>query len=54
MADKDSYQGPERRREQRRRIVDRRQMIRWEPDKEDRRLDDGRRKDDIQIPYWRL
>lgn len=46
------YQGPERRREQRRRIVDRRTLIRWEPDKRDRRRDGGRRENDEIRPRW--
>ena len=40
-----NYQGPERRKEQRRKSDDRREMIRFEPDKEDRRSDSDRRKD---------
>lgn len=48
------YTGPERRREQRRKIADRRDLIRWEPDKADRRQGPGRRQSDQTQPYWRL
>lgn len=46
----DTYKGPERRRDQRRKEADRRQEIRFEPDSEDRRKSGGRRKRD-QI-FW--
>ncbi|GAB4351570.1 MAG: hypothetical protein Kow006_15580 [Gammaproteobacteria bacterium] len=47
MADENkSYDGPERRVEQRRKIPDRRQMVRFEPEKEPRRKLKGRRKED--------
>lgn len=42
----DTYKGPERRRDQRRKTSDRRQDIRFEPDREDRRKNSGRRKTD--------
>jgi hypothetical protein len=41
------YMGVERRRNHRRRIVDRRTEVRFEPTKDDRRKDRGRRHDDI-------
>lgn len=49
-----SYTGPERRRGQRRQQIDRRLMVRWEPEKTDRRQNAGRRQDDILNAYWRL
>ena len=42
----DTYKGPERRRDQRRKTSDRRQEIRFEPDRDDRRKNSGRRKTD--------
>lgn len=42
----ETYKGPERRRDQRRKTADRRQEIRFEPDREDRRKRGGRRKTD--------
>lgn len=45
MSDDDKpYTGPERRREQRRKLPDRRKMIRFEPDKDPRRSGKDRRK----------
>jgi len=44
--DEKAYKGPERRRSQRRKTADRRQEIRFEPDREDRRKNKGRRKTD--------
>ena len=41
------YMGVDRRRNHRRRIVDRRTEVRFEPTKDDRRKDRGRRHDDI-------
>lgn len=41
------YQGKERRRGPRRLISDRRQDVRWEPDKDDRRQKPGRRASDV-------
>lgn len=38
------YAGPERRKGERRKNQDRRDMVRWEPDKEDRRSGKDRRK----------
>jgi len=38
------YFGPERRHRQRRQLVDRRMLVRWEPGKADRRQGYGRRK----------
>lgn len=47
MADeKKPYSGPERRVEQRRKSPDRRSIVRFEPDKEPRRKNKGRRKED--------
>ena len=43
----DTYKGPERRREQRREKTDRREEVRFEPDREDRRKNYGRRKKDL-------
>lgn len=51
MDEKDKkYTGPERRRDQRRKTGDRREEIRFEPDREDRRQQHGRRKTDQ--PFW--
>lgn len=44
--DKPTYLGPEQRRNQRRKKPDRREEIRFEPDKEDRRQSTGRREED--------
>ncbi|HEX4880755.1 MAG TPA: hypothetical protein VFV18_00215 [Porticoccaceae bacterium] len=44
------YTGPERRHKQRRNTADRREEIRFEPDREDRRQKNGRRKTDQQ--FW--
>jgi len=44
--DEKTYKGPERRRDRRRKTADRRQEIRFEPDGEDRRKSNGRRKVD--------
>ena len=41
-----SHAGPERRKFVRRSGIDRRTMLRWEPDKDDRRQGTGRREDD--------
>ena len=44
----DTYKGPERRRRgQRREKTDRREEVRFEPDREDRRKNRGRRKEDL-------
>lgn len=43
------YNGPDQRRERRRKIKDRRQEFRFEPDKEDRRKNSGRRKGDENV-----
>lgn len=53
MTDKTTYYGPERRIEQRRKIDDRREMIRFEPDKEPRRKGHGRRKGESYDPWER-
>ena len=45
-ANPSSYAGPERRIFNRRSGIDRRTMLRWEPTKDDRRQDTGRREDD--------
>ena len=50
MDETKTYKGPERRRTQRRQTGDRRQEIRFEPDREDRRKNDGRRKTDQR--FW--
>jgi hypothetical protein len=42
----DTYKGPDRRREQRRKKTDRREEVRFEPDLEDRRKNNGQRRDD--------
>ena len=41
------WRGPERRIRQRRQIADRRAMARFEPDKVDRRVKAGNRRDDL-------
>jgi type II secretory pathway predicted ATPase ExeA len=46
------YMGVERRRGNRRDGEDRRSDVRFEPDKEDRRKSDGRRKDDTNPKFW--
>ncbi len=46
---KDDYKGPEHRVDHRRTISDRRQDIRFEPDKENRRKIHGRRKMDGDV-----
>jgi len=47
--DNGKYNGPERRKEHRRKKADRRSDIRFEPGKEDRRAGLGRRKDDGNV-----
>lgn len=56
MADQQEppYNGPDQRRETRRVNSDRRTDIRFEPGKEDRRKNSGRRKDDKKNNVWRL
>ncbi len=50
MADgKQPYDGPERRREQRRKMADRRKVVRFEMDKEPRRKKKGRRAEDLDL-----
>jgi hypothetical protein len=51
MLDEKPYVGPERRIEQRRKIVDRRDQIRFELDKDPRRVSHGRRKGEMQ-DHW--
>jgi hypothetical protein len=46
------YSGPERRYYQRRQLKDRRESIRFELDKDDRRKSTGRRKSDISTDKW--
>jgi hypothetical protein len=46
------YSGPERRYYQRRQLKDRRESIRFELDKDDRRKSTGRRKTDISTEKW--
>lgn len=48
------YKGPERRKEIRRTKADRRQEIRFEPEKDDRRQNPGRRQGDRDNHMWRL
>lgn len=47
------YQGPERRKEDRRKGRERREEMRWEPDKNDRRQGPGRRFCDKHESLWR-
>ena len=48
--EKDTYEGPERRTGKDRRVsTDRRDMIRFEPDKDDRRKQKERRKKDVDM-----
>ena len=47
-----TYRGRERRHGQRRQKGDRRNDIRWEPDKEDRRHGVGRRQSDVAPKFW--
>ena len=47
-----TYQGPERRQAARRGVSDRREAVRFEPGKEDRRQLVGRRIDDISAQVW--
>lgn len=54
MTNQTTYFGPEQRIEQRRKIVDRRELIRFEPDKEPRRRGHGRRKGEMNDPWNRL
>ena len=49
---KRQYNGPERRRENRRQQMDRRTEVRFELSKEDRRKNEGRREDDVKVKYW--
>ena len=49
--DNGTYTGPDQRREQRRKNTDRREDIRFEPGKDDRRKSAGRRKTDGDL--WR-
>ena len=51
MNDTAPYFGPERRGEQRRKVLDRREQIRFELDKEPRRNGHGRRKGEMQ-DHW--
>lgn len=51
--DTEPYAGPERRVEQRRKKTDRRSMVRFEPDKDPRRKQKGRRKEDGADPWER-
>ena len=46
------YKGPERRRKHRRSRADRREEMRFEPDKTDRRVLAGRRSDDKKCTFW--
>ena len=47
-----SYNSEERRRRMRRSNTDRREEVRFEPGKDDRRQNTGRRKDDKQPKFW--
>ncbi len=49
MTDNDNYKGPDQRKEQRRKNVDRREDIRFEMDNENRRKSRGRRREDGDI-----
>lgn len=49
--DNGAYNGPEQRKDQRRKATDRRNDIRFEPIKDDRRKNSGRRKTDADL--WR-
>jgi len=49
--DNGTYTGPERRSDQRRKKTDRREDVRFEPGKDDRRQGKGRRKSDGDL--WR-
>ena len=46
------YKGPERRRKHRRGHTDRREEMRFDLDKADRRVLAGRRSDDKQVKFW--
>jgi len=46
------YKGPERRRKHRRGHTDRREEMRFDLDKTDRRICAGRRGDDRQVKFW--
>jgi hypothetical protein len=46
------YNGPERRKEDRRNSNDRREQVRFELDKEDRRKNEGRRETDATPKYY--
>ncbi len=46
------YKGPERRRKHRRSHTDRREEMRFDLDKTDRRVCAGRRSDDKQVKFW--
>ena len=46
------YKGVERRKENRRKKSDRRTEVRFEPGKEDRRQNSGRREDDASPTFW--
>ncbi|WP_417616506.1 hypothetical protein [Oceanisphaera sp.] len=47
------YSGPERRQQQRRRILDRRDLLRWPPEDQERRMQSpGRRKVDQAKSLW--
>ena len=49
---KKQYMGTERRRTNRREQADRRTEVRFEPGKEDRRQNPGRREDDASPTFW--
>jgi hypothetical protein len=46
------YMGPERRRDNRRKAVDRRVDVRFEVKATDRREKEGRRQDDVSVKFW--
>lgn len=50
--EKREYSGEERRKRNRRENTDRRQEVRFEPGKDDRRQEEGRRKGDKQPKFW--
>ncbi|WKE66848.1 hypothetical protein PVT67_06320 [Gallaecimonas kandeliae] len=53
MTEKKEHEDVDRRFSHRRKGRERREEMRWEPDKEDRRHGKGRRKEDIENDMWR-
>jgi hypothetical protein len=54
MTEDNNYTGPERRRGPRRKKTDRREEVRFEPEKKDRRGNAGRRKSDKDGDLWKF